>query len=142
VPNFLTPVRPVFRAVAETVIPETAGSDDAAWDALEGTVVRALASRPAKVRRQLATFLRAIEVLPVARHRTRFTRLPPAKRADVLARLERSPLLILRRGFWGLRSLILIGWYAREDVAARIGYRATAAGWVARRAPDAAEAGR
>jgi hypothetical protein len=128
--------------VAETVVPEAAGSDAAAWEAVEGYVVRALASRPARVRRQLVTFLRAIELLPLARHRTRFTRLAPEHRVAVLERLQRSRALLLRRGFWGLRSLILIGYYAQEDVTARLGYRATPAGWAARRAPNAAEAGR
>ena len=36
------------------------------------------------------------------------------------------PLLLLRRGFWGLRTLVFLGYYARPEAAAEIGYRADA----------------
>ena len=135
-PTFLTPVRPTFLAVADTVVPEMAGSSAEAHRELEDFVADALAGRPESVKRQLVTFLRAIEFLPVVRYRTRFTKLAPDQRVAVLKALQDSRLLLLRRGFWGLRSLILMGHYSRPDVAQRVGYRASAAGWASRRSPN------
>ena len=37
-----------------------------------------------------------------------------------------------RSGIWGLRTLVFLGYYTRDDVAAFIGYRAHRDGWSAR----------
>ena len=128
----LEPVRPAFRAVAATVVPAAAGLDEAGWGDLEDIVEQALAQRPPRLQRQLLLFIRVIELLPAVR-RTRFSRLPHAARTRLLAALERAPLLLVRRGFWGLRTLVLMGYYARPAAATEIGYRADARGWEARR---------
>ncbi len=128
----LEPVRPAFRAIAATVVPEAAGLDDAGWRELERIVEDALAQRAPRLRRQLLLFIRVIERLPALRGR-RFSALPPAVRTRFLAALERAPLLLVRRGFWGLRTLILMGYYARPAAAGAIGYRADPRGWEARR---------
>ena len=129
----LPPVRATFRAVAATVVPEAVALDSAGWDALEQLVERALSSRSERLRSQFVLFMRLIEYLPVARHLRRFTRLDPLQRTAVLKRLEQSPVLLMRRGFWGLRTLVMMGYYAQADVQARLGYRAHPDGWSARR---------
>lgn len=128
--------RATFRAVACTVVPGADALDDADWTEVERIIEIALAARPEKVRRQLATFLRLLRWMPVFRHGRRFDRLEPPRRAHVLERLERSPILLLRRGFWGLRTLILMGYYGRPAGSREIGYRASKNGWDARRAED------
>jgi hypothetical protein len=85
------------------------------------------------VRSQLVTFLRLIEYLPIARLAGRFSRLGAERRHRVLRRLERSPVLLIRRGVWGLRTLVMLGYYTQPDVQAEIGYRAHPDGWAARR---------
>jgi hypothetical protein len=130
----LDPVRDTFRAIAVTVVPEASALDEEGWSALEALVEKTLAPRPAAVRRQLVAFVRAIEHLPRLRWGRRFTALSPDERARFLAGLERAPVLLLRRGFWGLRTLVFLGYYARPEAAAAIGYRADARGWEARRA--------
>lgn len=129
----LQPVRATFRAVAATVVPETVALDSAGWDALERMVERALSARPERLRTQFVLFLRVIEYLPVARHLRRFSRLGPAGRLAALKRLEQSPVLLVRRGFWGLRTLVMMGYYTQPDVQVRLGYRADPEGWGARR---------
>jgi hypothetical protein len=47
--------------------------------------------------------------------------------------MQYSPLPLLRRGVWGLRTLVFLGYYARADVQTTLGYRATGRGWMARR---------
>ena len=129
----LAAVTPTFRAIAATVVPEAAALDADGWAALEGIAEQALAPRPARMRRQLVVLIRAIEWLPLIRYGRRFTRLDAVRRARFLAAFQNSPLLLLRRGFWGLRTLALMGYYARPGAAASIGYRATPQGWEARR---------
>lgn len=127
----LAPVRPTFRAVARTVVPETAALDEAGWQELEAIVETALAGRPARLRRQLVVFVRLIDGLALARHARRFRSLGPAARVSLLERLQDSPVLLLRRGFWALRTLVYMGWYAQPATALRIGYRAHLRGWSA-----------
>ena len=131
-PATLSRVRHILRAVATTVVPESASLDERAWTELEAVVSRALADRDDRVRRQLVAFLRLIQVLPLTRHGKPFTRLSPMRRTALLESMERSPVTLIRRGIWGLRTLIFMGYYTRDDVAAAIGYRANAAGWAAR----------
>ena len=131
--SVVAPVRPLFRAIAQTVVPEAAALSESEWTALENIVDDAVAQRPAKVRRQLGLLLRAIDVLPIATTGKRFTSLGPVGRGRLLEALQGAPLLLMRRGVWGLRTLIFMGYYARPEAAAAIGYRADPRGWDARR---------
>jgi hypothetical protein len=131
--NALAGTAPVFRAVAATVVPEAAALDAGGWAEIDATVQRALAGRPPALRRQLRLLLRMVQWLPVARFGRRFTALDPDRRTQVLAALQDAPVLLLRRGVWGLRTLALMGYYARPQAAAAIGYRADPRGWGARR---------
>lgn len=130
----LDPVRETFRAVAVTVVPEASSLDERAWTDAEALVERTLARRPAAMQRQLVLFLRAIENLPRLRWGRRFTALGARERTRFLSSLEHAPVLLLRRGFWGLRTLCFLGYYARPEAHAAVGYRADARGWEARRA--------
>lgn len=125
-------VRPILRAIGVTVVPEAARLDESAWAAIEGTVAGALATRPAALQRQFLLFLRVVEWLPVLRFGRRFTRLDAARRTRFLERLQDSPLLLMRRGTWGLRTLVLMGYYGRLEARDEIGYRGHPAGWEAR----------
>jgi hypothetical protein len=129
----LASVRPQFRAIAATVVPEAAALDERAWTALEAIVVAALAARPRKLQRQLLTFIHLVEWLPLARYGRRFTRLDAPRRTRLLLGLQDAPLLLLRRGSWGLRTLVLMGYYGRPDARQEIGYRADPRGWEMRR---------
>ena len=126
-------MRDTFRAIAVTVVPDASALDESGWNDLDALVEKTLARRPPAMRRQLVLFVRAIEHLPRLRWGRPFTALSPEERTRVLAALEHAPLLLLRRGFWGLRTLVFLGYYARPEAAAAIGYRADARGWEARR---------
>ena len=132
-PLVIPPVRAEFRAIAESVVPEAAQLDEARWQALEAIVEQALAQRPPKIRRQLGWLIRAIDTLPVLTTGRRFRSLDAGRRTRLLERLQNAPFLLLRRGVWGLRTLVFMGYYARPEAAAAIGYRADARGWGARR---------
>ena len=126
-------LRPVLHAIAEAVVPATGALDEGGWVALERTVANAVALRPPRLQRQLRLFIRAVEWLPLLRYGRPFTRLDPERRHRFLTALQDSPLLLVRRGFWGLRTLILMGYYTQSRAIAALGYRADPRGWSARR---------
>ena len=128
----LEPHRRVLHAIATTVVPETASLDPRGWAELDRVMDDALAQRDERVRRQLATFVQLLQLLPIVRYGRRFTALDARQRQAFLESIERSPLLVVRRGFWGLRTLIFMGYYTRDDVAESIGYQAHPDGWTAR----------
>lgn len=109
-------------AVAERIVPEVATQDASARERFLGIVTSALADRPPSLARQLALFLRVIRWAPVFRFGARFDRLDGPRRDAVLRWFERSPLGLLRKGFWGLRTIVLMGHYAQEEVAGRMGW--------------------
>ena len=123
---------PAFRALASTIVPEAARLDEKGWGELAGIVEKALADRPASVKRQLGALVAALQWLPVARWGRPFTALDETKRTRFLTSVEDAPALLLRRGFWGLRTLVFMGYYARPEAAKEIGYRADPLGWEAR----------
>jgi hypothetical protein len=127
--SLLAPVRPVFRAAAEAILPAAARLDEAGWSEAERIVEGALAQRPRKAQRQIVLFLRVLDVYPLLRHRRRFHTLPLEARERVLHDLERARHVLLRRGVWGLRTLVYMGYYTQPVHSASIGYRASARGW-------------
>jgi hypothetical protein len=132
-PPFAVPAPAVFRAVAATVVPEATRLERTQWDELEAIVGRYVAGRPPSIRRQLTALLLLIDWVAVLRFGRRFRSLDDARRTRLLAGFADAPSLLLRRGFWGLRTLVLMGYYGRAQAAAAIGYRADARGWEARR---------
>jgi hypothetical protein len=129
----LAPHRDTFRAFAATVVPEMTLLDPSAWADVERTVEHALARRPRAMRRQLGLLLRAIDTLPLLRYGRRFTALDPARRERLIDALQRTPVKLIRRGIWGLRTLVLMGYYTRAATVRAVGYRADARGWDAPR---------
>lgn len=132
----LRPVRRAFRSLASTIVPaEDLGPEE--WDELEARIETAVSERPPHVRRQLRLFIHALEWGPVLRRGRRFSRLDPATRIEILESLQLSRLLVLRRGFWGLRTLVFLGYYGLAGVRTAVGYRGDPRGWIARGANDA-----
>lgn len=128
----LTPVRPVFRAVAMAMVPATQRYLAADWAEMEAAVEGALAQRPVALQRQLLAFVRLLNLLAVPLGGATMVRLDATQRERVLHRLERAPVALLRRGVWGLRTLIFLGHYTRSGVVAASGWRGDKRGWAAR----------
>lgn len=126
----LPPVDDVFRAVARSVVPEAEVLSPSAWDMLEDIVEHALADRPPAMRRRLRLFLKVLDLLPLFRYGRRLRHLNPSRRARFLAGIQDSGIHALRQGFWGLRTLVYMGYYARPEAAAGIGYDARLRGWL------------
>jgi hypothetical protein len=127
------PVRESFRALGMTIVPEAERLSPAEWIELEQIVEQGLASRPASIRRQLRLFVRILDFLPLLRFGRTFRGLDRERRTRFLLAIQDAPLLLLRRGFWGIRTLVFMGYYARPAAREEIGYRADPRGWEARR---------
>jgi hypothetical protein len=127
----LNPDPAIFRAVVSTIVPEAAALDEQSWQGLFQVVEALLRDRPESLKRQLRIFLGAIQWLPVVRYGRPFTRLNPAARTRVLAHLQNDRIQKIRVGFWGLRTIVLAGYYGRPPAAQAIGYTASPRGWEA-----------
>lgn len=132
----------VFRAVTATVVPDAPTLPADGWRRLLDTVEGALSRRPPDLRRQIRLFLWLVQWLPFVRWLRPFTSLDPERRVRWLSALQDAPLLLVRRGFWGVRTLAYMGYYNLPEVRREIGYRAHPRGWDAervRRGEDAPE---
>ena len=127
------PLRHALRPLATSFVPEIAGATAAQRSELEERIAQALAARPAAVRRQLGLFVRVLQAASRIRYRTGLSALDSRRRTALLEAFAGSPLLLLRRGIWGLRTLVMLGWYTQPSVVRALGYRASPAGWQARR---------
>jgi hypothetical protein len=123
----------IFRAVVSTIVPESSALDDDGWRDFDAVVEALLRDRPESLKRQLRIFLGAIQWLPVLRYGRPFTRLTPAARTKVLAHFENDRIQKIRVGFWGLRTMVLAGYYGRPEAVRAIGYAASPRGWEALR---------
>lgn len=129
-------VRSRFRALAAAFVPEVLSLPDAAWAEGEALVDRMLAARPPSVRRQVAWLIRALDALSLVRNGRRLSALSPVARTRFLESLQNSPVLLLRRGIWGLRTLAFLAYYGRPEGRAAVGYDADPGGWTARPMTD------
>lgn len=123
--------RPAIRVIARAVVPEAASLDESGWASFERLLEGAVSARPAGVVRQLRAFLRILGFIARVRYGRGLADLTPREAGGLLERLAASRLLLLRRGVWGLRTLMLLGYYADDGRARALGYRASPAGWSA-----------
>lgn len=103
--------------------------DEERWRLAEATVSHALAGRPSSVRRQIGLFLKVLDWLAFLRHGRGLARLEPAATLRILEALERAPVLLLRRGVWGLRTLVFMGVWTQREAKTDVGYVASLGGW-------------
>ena len=127
----LNPDPVIFRAVVSTIVPEAADLEEQEWRDVHQVIEALLRDRPESLKRQIRMFLGFIQWLPVIRYGRPFTRLQPAARTRALAHLQSDPIQKVRVGFWGLRTIVLAGYYGRPQAARNIGYAASPRGWEA-----------
>jgi hypothetical protein len=125
----LSPVQSIFRAVVSTLVPEAEQLGEPGWGELEMLVEATLQNRPRAMHRQLRLFIRAIQWLPLFRYGKRFTSLSAEQRMGILCSFQDHRVEVIRCGFWGLRTLALLGYYGRQEGVQAIGYAADARGW-------------
>ncbi len=95
-------------------MPETRTLDGVAWQRTEDVIDAMLEDRPPQTRRQVGRFIRLANALPLIRYGRTFTELSESRRARVVDVLESAPFLSVRRGVWGLRTLVSMGVYGQN----------------------------
>ncbi|MEE8573457.1 MAG: hypothetical protein V3T20_09330 [Gemmatimonadota bacterium] len=133
-------VREPFRALVVGFVPEAANLSAEAWEEGEALAEGMLAGRPAALQRQVRLLIRSLDVLSLLLRGHRLARLDSEVRTRLLASLQDSRLLNLRRGVWGLRTLAFVIYYGRDEGRTAVGYRASPGGWIARAAERSGEA--
>lgn len=108
--------------IAARIVPETAELDDAGRRRFTEIIDGALGDRPPGVRRQFATFLGVLDWAPVLRYGRRFAALAPRRQDAVLRWFEDCPVALPRKGFWGLKAMVFMGYYGQPEVHRLIGY--------------------
>jgi len=81
-----------------------------------------LASRTPAMRRQLGLFLAAMRWLPCLRYLRPLDRLDGSRQDVALRWFQNHPLQIVRGGFWGVRTLVLLGYYGQPGAGPSIRY--------------------
>ena len=112
----------ILDAVSAIVVPAFLDLGEREREEFRGIIDGALAARPPGIRRSLALFLKVLRLAPIVRWGRPLERLPEAAAETYLRRVERSRVAKIRQGFWGLKTLIFMGYYGREDSWAEIGY--------------------
>lgn len=108
-------------AVARRVL-DGAGAEDSREEIL-AECGRLIAGRRPGVQAMIGAYLALLRAAAVLRHGGRFERLEPRRQDAFLASLQACPLLPIRVGFWGLRTMIFAAHYGRPGVGAALGYR-------------------
>lgn len=120
--------RAFFLVLAARIVPESVSLDPSARDRLIALVNDMLSTRPPKMLGELALFLRVVRWLPALRYGRPLDRLAPAEQDTALRWFQDSPVKLLRKGFWGLKTLVFLGYYGRPEAGETIGYRPSPVG--------------
>ncbi len=108
--------------LAARIVPEIVELDSEGIGRFLNIIDEALASRPAKVRGQFATFLGILRWFPAIRFGRAFEKLDTGQQDAVLRWFEDCPVGLLRVGFWGLKAMVFMGYYGQPETNQLIGY--------------------
>ncbi|MBI5367623.1 MAG: hypothetical protein HZA54_11340 [Planctomycetes bacterium] len=120
--------RAFLRALAARIVPPARSLSPAEEGRFFALIEEFLAGRPAVVRRQIGLFLAVLRWLPALRYFRPLDALPPERQDAVLRAFQQGPIGIFRKGFWGVKTLLYLGYYGRTEVYDQVNYRPTTAG--------------
>jgi hypothetical protein len=111
-----------LQVLAARIVPETTELDAAGLGRFFGIIDGALQDRPASVRQQFGTFLGLLRWAPLVRYGSSLDKLRAERQDAVLRWFEDCPLGLLRKGFWGLKAMIYMGYYGQPETNELVGY--------------------
>jgi hypothetical protein len=114
--------RTFLLAIAPCIVPASAQMTPAARDTMLSLIEGTLASRTPAMRRQFGLFLGALRWLPCLRYLRPLDRLDHGRQDAALRWFQDHPLQIMRGGFWGVRTLLLLGYYGQPATGPSIAY--------------------
>jgi hypothetical protein len=104
------------------IVPGCATLDEDGRGRFDALVTRALGARRPAMRRQFGLFLAVVRWAPAFRWGRPFDSLDDARRDRFLSWLENNPLRPLRQGFWGLKTIVCMGYYGQPELSRRFSY--------------------
>ena len=114
--------RAFLLAIAPRIAPACAQMTPAGRDAMIALIEGTLASRTPAMRGQFRLFLRLLRWLPFLRHFRPLDRLDGPRQDAALRGFQDHPRQIIRAGFWGVRTLVLLGYYGQPATGPSISY--------------------
>lgn len=117
-----TSERAFLLAIAPRIVPAAADMSDARRAEMLSLIDGTLASRTPAMARQFRLFLRVLRWLPLLRYLRPLDRLDGPRQDAALRWFQNHPVQIIRGGFWGVRTLVLLGYYGQSDHHSTIGY--------------------
>lgn len=112
-----------FLAVlAARIVPETTELDGAGQARFFCIIDGALQDRDPSVRRQFATFLGVLRWASLPRYGSPLEKLSGERQDAVLRWFEDCPVSLFRKGFWGLKAMVFMGYYGQPETNALVGY--------------------
>jgi hypothetical protein len=116
------PQREFLLAIAPRIVPASAQLTPAARGEMLTLIEGTLASRTPAMRRQLDLFLRVMRWLPFLRYLRPLERLDGPRQDAALRWFQDHPVQVIRGGFWGVRTLLLLGYYGQPVNGPSIAY--------------------
>ncbi|MBI3549142.1 MAG: hypothetical protein HY078_08900 [Elusimicrobia bacterium] len=117
-----------FSAIAPRLVPGYARLGPDGRRRFAAIIDAALAERPAATRLQLSAFLFLLRWRSLLLHGRPLDRLPAELQDAELCHFEDSKVALFRKGFWGVRTLVFMGYYGRAEAWDEWSYRPSRAG--------------
>ena len=111
-----------LQTLAARIVPETTELDAAGSGHFFGIIDDALQDREASVRRQFAVFLGVLRWAPLVRYGVPLDKLSADRQDAVLRWFEDCPVSLIRKGFWGLKAMVFMGFYGQPETNQLVGY--------------------
>ena len=111
-----------LETVVAIVVPGYANLDQSSRERFLEIIDEALGERPKIMHRQLALFLRVLNLAPYLRWGRPLGRLDAVDAERALRWFQEAPMAKLRQGFWGLKTLVFMGYYGQSEVWPEVGY--------------------
>jgi hypothetical protein len=111
-----------LQILAARIVPESAELDAAGAARFFGIIDDALQNRGPAVRRQFGVFLGLLRWAPLFRYGAPFEKLRPERQDAVLRWFEDCPAGLPRKGFWGLKTMVFMGYYGQPETNGLVGY--------------------
>lgn len=108
--------------IAKRVVPQAAGLNSDEQIKVVGAVDDALAMREPALRMQFLGFLGVIKAAALTRYFRPLGKLPGVKQDALLNWFQDSAIQKFRVGFWGLRTMIYMGYYGDSERAPEFNY--------------------
>jgi hypothetical protein len=103
-------------------VPETSALDEAGAGRFFGIIDNALQDREPAVRRQFSIFLGVLRWSSLLRYGGPFETLRAERQDAVLRFFQDCPVSLLRKGFWGLKAMVFMGYYGQPETNDLVGY--------------------